>query len=169
MEHWTRRITRTVRYLVGVPSLVPLAAASQPVPWLAAMRSAVICISLGAALFGAFLVHDDPGVRPLDLHALWGFGAWNGGVLSMFVLLYGRRPLAARYAAGAFWIGLIGFVAGMFIGRSVTDSSPGLWPQLGVAAGIGVVVVMVAVAVTHLPPRRQISDVPDPKATGVQA
>jgi hypothetical protein len=133
------------------------------------MRSAVICTSLGTALFGAFLAHDNPGVRPLDLHALWGFGAWSGGVLSMLVLLYGRRPQVARHADSAFWIGLIGFGAGMFIGRSVTGSGLGLWPQLGVAAGIGVVVMMATVAATHLPPRRQIRDVPDPKATGAQA
>lgn len=169
MERWARWIARTAGHLVGVPVLVPSATASQPVPWLAAMRSAAVCVSLGTALFGAFLVHDDPVVRPLDLHALWGLGAWLGGMLSLLVLLYGRRPRVARHAGGALWIGLIGFYAGTFIGRSVTDRSLGLWLQLGVAGGIGVVVIMAAVAVTHLPARRQTYNMPDPKATGVQA
>jgi hypothetical protein len=35
MDGWIRRIARTVGYLVGVPSLAPQGAASQPVPWLA--------------------------------------------------------------------------------------------------------------------------------------
>jgi hypothetical protein len=118
---------------------------------------------------GAFLVRDDPWVRLEDQHALWGFGAWQGGLLSLFILLYGRYPQPARYAGGALWIGLYGFGAGMFVGRSVAGSSLALWLQLGVAAGIGVAVTVAAVAVTHLPARRRRGNIPDPNATGVQA
>jgi hypothetical protein len=169
VERWAHRIARAIGYLVGFPAPVAPMTVPRPVPWLAALRSAVVCISLGTALFGAFLVRVDPGVRPDDQHALWGFGAWHGGLLSLFILLYGRKPRVARHAGGALWIGLLGFGAGMFIGRSVAGSSFGLWLQLGVAAGIGVVVTVAAVAVTHLPGRRRMGNVPDPKVTGAQA
>jgi len=104
-------------------------------------------------------------VRPDEQHALWGIGAWLGGGLSLLVLLKGRYPKTARHSGGAFLIGLYGFGAGMFIGRSVAGGSLALWLQLGVAAGIAVAVTMAAVAVTHLPAWRRTRSTPDSTPT----
>jgi peptidoglycan/LPS O-acetylase OafA/YrhL len=129
------------------------------------MRSALVCVSLGTALLGAFLVHDDPVLRPLDLHALWGIGAGTGVLVSLAFLLDGGRPGPVRHAGKAFSTGLIALGIGMSFGHSVTDSSLGLWLQLGVSAAIGLLLIMIAAAVTHLPARQQAGGVHDPEAT----
>ena len=88
VPRWARWIARAVPYLLGVPAHLPQVTAPRPVSWLAAMRSAAICVALGTAS-SAPSWFTMIGVRSSTAGSM-GIGAGAGVLVSLAFVLHDR-------------------------------------------------------------------------------